>query len=112
MKWTSFARVDMLGIFLSMVGLAIFILAGPRSCWPYVSFVLFVAAIFAKQAFVAAPAACLLATLFVDWRQATRFALAFALLGGAVLGLLTWQTKGGAITHLARTTKTASAWSA
>ena len=100
MKWTGYARVDMLGIVLSVAGLAIFILAGSRSRWSYVSFVLFVAAIFTKQTFVAAPAACLLAALFVDWRQAMRLGVAFAAMGAIALGILTWKTNGGLITHL------------
>lgn len=100
LKWTSYARVDMLGIALSLSGLAIFILAGPRSHWAYLAFILFVAAAFTKQTLLAAPAACLLATWFVDWRQAMRFGLAFAAMGAIGLGVLTWKTDGGLITHL------------
>src|SRR6266496_1042438 len=89
LRWTSFARVDMLGILLCFVGIAIFVLSGRHHAWQYAAFVFFTAALFTKQTLVAAPLACLTAALFVDLRHAVRLTLFFGILGGAVLGALT-----------------------
>jgi hypothetical protein len=100
MTWTSLARVDMLAVFLSFVGLALFVLAGRRQIWEYVAFGFFVAAAFTKQTAIAAPVACLVTALIVDWKQAARLVTFAVGLGGILLGGLAWRTHGGVIRHL------------
>jgi hypothetical protein len=100
MRWTWLARVDMLAILLSYVGAIVFVLSGRRRIWQYVAFALFVAALFTKQTMVAAPMACFIAALIVDYRLALRLAAFATLLGSLVLGIMSWLTAGGFVRNL------------
>jgi hypothetical protein len=100
MRWTSLARVDMLAILLSFIGVAVFVLSGKDKAWQYLAFVFFIAALFTKQSMVAAPLACLTAAALVDVRHATRLAVFAGIMGTTILGVLAWATRGGVINHL------------
>lgn len=81
LQYVIFFRVDFIGLAISLAGLYIFTVS---KRW-FVSVPFFVAALFCKFTFVAAPAACLTYMLSRrEWRKALQFAALSAGLGGAV----------------------------
>jgi hypothetical protein len=92
-------RVDMLGLWLTFSGLAVFILARTRP-QRYGAFVLFVAAMFTKQTLVVSAIACLLVTAIIDLRWAVKLFAFIASLGGAILTILFIASHGEVIKHL------------
>jgi hypothetical protein len=58
--WATLMRVDTLAIFLSVCGVALFVLARQRRALGFLALAFFVAAVYTKQTSLAAPAACLL----------------------------------------------------
>lgn len=99
MRWAPFMRVDMLGLWLSFSGLAMFVLAR-TTAQRFFAFVLFVAAIYTKQSLVAGAVACLLVAGVMNLRQAIKLGAFTAALGGALLAALAFSTHGEVIKHL------------
>ncbi len=99
MQWAPFMRVDMLGLFLTFGGLAVFILAR-SSLQRYAAFLLCVAAMYTRQTLIAGALACLLVAAIMDLRQAVKFAVFSAAVGGAVLAALLFATHGEVLKHL------------
>jgi hypothetical protein len=93
-------RVDGLGLLLTMSGMLLF-LADDRGGWRRDGAVVcFVAAVFTKQTFVAAPLACLIVLLLTDRRAAGRFvALALVLAFVPTLALML-ETDAQFLRHL------------
>jgi hypothetical protein len=81
--WARLMRVDALAVFLSITGIALFIIARRRPALAFVSFACFVAAVYTKQTMVAAPTACLLLA-FVEKPRFSVFLLAFTVSAGLV----------------------------
>ena len=92
--------VDLLAVFLSFLGIYVFLRYSASSAARYMAFAIFVAAIFTKQTMVAAPSACLVATALVSYGKALRSFLFCLFLGGSALGLLYWATGGEILRHL------------
>jgi hypothetical protein len=106
-QWTWLARVDTLAVLLSFIGVALFA-ACPRSPWVQIlAALLMTAALFTRQTAIAAPLACILTAFLLDRRSALRLLLAMTILGGGVLGWLTWWTHGQILLHLFRYNQTA-----
>lgn len=99
MEWTPYMRVDMLGLLLTFGGLAVFILAR-STAQRYGAFILLVAAMYTRQTLIAGALACLLVAAILDFRQAIKFAIFTAALGGAVLAALSFATHGEVIKHI------------
>ena len=98
--WACLMRVDTLAVFLSITGLAIFILARRRPALAFLSFACFVAAVYTKQTMIAAPAACLL-LCFMEKPRLSALLLAFAvLLGMPILFILQTATHGLFLRHI------------
>jgi hypothetical protein len=98
--WASLMRVDALAIFLSVCGIACFVLARKRPAFGYVAFFLFVAAVYAKQTSLAAPAACAILAFIERPRYALKL-LAFSVsLGLAILLMLQTATDGLFLRHI------------
>jgi hypothetical protein len=94
------ARVDGLGLLLTLLGLLIFVRARGSFRREVLAFGFFVAAMLTKQSFVAAPLACLIVTARGDLRRTLRLAGAGAVLGLLPLGWLTVVTNGQIFLHL------------
>lgn len=98
--WACYMRVDTLAVLLSIVGLALFIIARRRSALAFLSFACFVAAVYTKQTMVAAPAACLLLA-FVEKPRFSVSLLAFSVFAGLVtLFMLQTVTDGLFLRHI------------
>jgi hypothetical protein len=94
------ARVDGLGLLLAVVGLWIFVSARGSFRKEVLAFMCFVAAVFTKQTFIAAPLACLIVTAAVDRRKALRLALIATVAGLVPLAWLMYLTNGEILIHL------------
>ena len=98
--WSVLMRVDMLAIFLSILGVVLVVESVRRPAWLAIAMPIFVLALFTKQTAVAAPAAALAVSLALN-PQPTIIAVTF----GAILGLLgfgwmEWLTGGGFGRHI------------
>ena len=99
MRWTPLMRVDMLGLWFTFAGLAVFVLARTAT-QRYIAFVLFVAAMYTRQTLVAGALTCLVVSAILNVRQALKMLTFTALLGSAVLIALSLATHGEVIKHL------------
>jgi len=99
MDWALLMRVDMLGLWLTFTGLALF-LFGRTAAMPYGAFVLFVAAMYTKQTLIAGALACLVVSALLDIKQAIKYLFFTAVLGTFVMILLVLATHGQVIRHL------------
>jgi len=104
--WAPLFRVDLAGLALTLAGLYVIFRAfpppvtaigrKPREHLLWLAVLLFVAALYAKQSFVFAPAAAALYLFFfIDRRQAIRLVAAMGLLGGGLFLLIDALTGGG-----------------
>jgi len=82
--WACFMRVDALAIFLSIAGIALFVLARKRPVLTFLSFAFFVAAVYTKQTMIAAPAACVLLA-FLQRPRLAAYLLVFAVSAGLMV---------------------------
>lgn len=99
MDWAQLMRVDMLALWLTFMGLALFIL-GRTAISRYAAFVLFIAALYTRQTLIASPLACLVVAAILNMRQASKL-LGFAVaLGAAVMTWLALATHGQVLLHL------------
>jgi hypothetical protein len=92
-------RVDMLGLWFTFAGLAVFVLARTAT-QRYIAFVLFVAAMYSRQTLVAGALTCLVVSAILNVRRALKMLTFTALLGSAVLIALSLATHGEIIKHL------------
>jgi len=99
MDWALLMRVDMLGLWLTFAGLALFIF-GRNAAMRYAAFVLFVAAMYTKQTLIAGALACLVVAAILNIRQAIRLLSFTVALGASVMTLLALATHGQVIWHL------------
>lgn len=99
MFWTPLMRVDMLGLFFTFTGLSVFILAR-TAAQRYCAFALFVAAMYTRQSLIAGAVACLLVAGIMNLRETIKMFAFTALLGGTVMGVLSFATHGEIIKHL------------
>jgi len=104
--WAPLFRVDLVGLALSLGGLYavwrgvptphLSRRQGERSWWLWIAIVLFVAALYAKQSFIFAPAAAALYLFFlVDRREAIKLVAGVGLLGGGLFLVINALTGGG-----------------
>jgi hypothetical protein len=98
--WAQLMRVDMPAYFFSLLGFWLGLKAFDRPSLIYHAAIAFVAAIYTKQTSIAAPAALFGVMLWLRPALALRGIAACAVLGSAVLALLTWLTSGGFIRHI------------
>jgi hypothetical protein len=92
--------VDLLAVFLTFLGVFLFVRFTSKAGWTYGAFALFVLGVFTKQTMVAAPLACLIASALLSLKKAIRLLTFAATLGLAVLGYLSWATNGEVLRHL------------
>ena len=98
--WGVLMRVDMLGIFLTVCGVALFVMARRRPALAYLAFVLFVAAVYCKQTCLAGPIACVALASAESPRRAVQLFIFSSALGLAALGMLYTVTDGLILRHL------------
>lgn len=98
--WAQLMRVDMIAFLLSMLGFWLGLKALDRPRLIYAAAVAFVAAIYAKQTSIAAPAALFLVFLWLRRDLAVRGIAACLVIGTVALVGLTWVTDGGFIRHI------------
>ncbi|HWU91765.1 MAG TPA: hypothetical protein VN106_00775 [Sphingomicrobium sp.] len=99
-NWGPLMRVDMVAMALGLAGLWLSMLAFTRPRLVHLAALCFVAAVFAKQTAIAAPAAAFLTLLLLKPRTALAGIATSIAVGLAVLGLLTWATDGGFVRHI------------
>ncbi len=96
--WAAYARVDMVGLLLSLLGLYVFM---KNKAWWLLGTILFLASLYTRQTLFAAPLAVFIGLVISgNKRDAIRLVVTLALVGLALLLLLVWQTQGGVIQHL------------
>jgi hypothetical protein len=94
--WVPLMRVDVLGLFLTYLGLFFFISSRALNPWKvYLAFLCFFLAVWTKQNFLAAPFVCLLITFFLAPRRALRLCAVYGLAGVLVFFLGMRWTSGG-----------------
>ena len=99
-RWGPLARVDILGVALSLSGLFLF-LNGRRYGWKwYAAFTCFALAAFTKQNLIAGAAACLVVAAFESRRAAAALAAFYALLVAGSFGVMQAITGGQFLQHL------------
>ena len=99
-SWACLMRVDTLGIFFSMTGIALFVFARRRGALGFVAFVCFVAGVYCKQTALAAPIACFILALIERPRYALQLGAFSVSLGLAFLAMLYAATDGYVLRHL------------
>jgi hypothetical protein len=98
--WGVLMRVDTLAIFLTVVGVALFVIARERKSLAFLSFLFFVGAVYTKQTSLAGPIACFVLAYIENPRRARQL-LGFAVaLGLIVLVMLHTATDGLILRHL------------
>jgi hypothetical protein len=99
-SWACLMRVDAIGIFLTIAGVALFVLARRRRLFGYLAFLCFVGAVYSKQTALAGPAACFLIALIEKPRYALQLAALSISLGLGILLMLYTATDGIVLRHL------------
>ena len=97
--WSVIARVDMLGLFWTALGLLWFIKTYPKQIWMY-SIVFFILAFFTKQSYLAAPATIICYLAFINRRHMVYFLLAFLISILGIFGILNMVTDGQFYFHM------------
>jgi hypothetical protein len=92
--------VDLLALFLTFLGVFLFLRLMNQNRGAYLAFACFVLAVFTKQTMIAAPAACLAASALINPGKALRYLLFCVALGLGTLGCLAWATSGEILRHL------------
>jgi hypothetical protein len=98
--WGVLMRVDMLAIFLTVCGVALFVLARRRPALTFLAFIFFVAAVYTKQTSFAGPIACFLLAFIERPRRALQLLGFSTALGLIVLAMLYTATDGIILRHL------------
>ena len=99
-SWSVLMRVDMLALALTYAGLALgtFALRQPRLL--YIAVLAFVAAVFTKQIYLAAPVSLATVMLVRSPGMAVRAFGLGAVVGAALVAWLSWMTGGGFLRHV------------
>lgn len=97
--WGVLMRVDMLGIFLTVCGIALFVLSRRKPWLAFLAFLLFVAAVYTKQTSFAGPLACFILAFVEKPRRALQLAAFSTVLGLAILAMLYTATDGLVLRH-------------
>ncbi len=100
LSWSVLVRVDMLALALSWTGVLLAVMARSRPNLLFPALLLFVAAVFTKQIFVAAPVCMGVVWLVRAPALAVRAYALGAAVGLAAMGVLAWLTRGGFIRHI------------
>ena len=98
--WGPLMRVDMVAMAFGLAGIWLTMQAFARPRLVHLAAACFVAAVYAKQTAIAAPAAAFLTLLLLRPRTAFAGIATCMLLGLAVLAPLAWATDGGFIRHI------------
>lgn len=98
--WGVLMRVDMLSIFLTACGIALFVMARRRPALSFLAFVFFVAAVYTKQTSLAAPIACVVLAFIERPRRALELLGFSTVLGLIVLAMLLVATDWVILRHL------------
>ncbi|HEU4713397.1 MAG TPA: hypothetical protein VFS76_17635 [Pyrinomonadaceae bacterium] len=98
--WSCLMRVDGLAIFLSVCGVALFVLARRHRALGFLALVFFVAAVYTKQTSIAGPAACLILAFIEKPRYAMQLFAFSVALGLAILLMLHIVTDGLFLRHI------------
>ncbi|HGY91292.1 MAG TPA: hypothetical protein ENK43_08990 [Planctomycetes bacterium] len=98
--WGCVARVDVLGLGLEMLGLAVLLSRPRKRPWNGAALALFLLAGFTKQSLVAGAVTGLVTLFLLDRLRALRLATVFVATGALLVGLLVLATKGLAWEHL------------
>src|SRR5688500_2335781 len=98
--WGVLMRVDMLAIFLTGCGVALFVLSRRRPVLSFLAFVFFVAGVYTKQTSLAAPLACLALAFIERPRRALQLVAFSTALGLIVLAMLHSATNGYFLVNL------------
>jgi hypothetical protein len=99
-EWAPLMRVDILAVLFTSLGLLTFLKATDNNRWIYLSVAMFVLAGFTKQTAIAAPLACLLATLPTRRRLAAHLAVGIAGTAALVFLFLNVATDGNFYRHV------------
>jgi hypothetical protein len=99
-SWATLMRVDALGIFFTVAGVALFILGRRRRALGFVAFACFVAAVYCKQTLLAGPIACFLIALVEKPRYAIQLLVFSVSIGLGILAMLSAATDGIVLRHL------------
>jgi hypothetical protein len=98
--WMRTARVDILGLFLSVVAMALYVCRRQQRGWLLSAVTLFVLAGFTKQALITIPLACLLLEAFLNWRRLLAPAAWGAGLTVVPVMAMQYRTHGGFLLNL------------
>jgi hypothetical protein len=98
--WVPLMRVDMLGLALTLAGLVLVVESARHRAFLALAMIAFVAAVFTRQTYVAAPLAALCISLLRAPARTLLAGLFGLLLGGATLTLLDALTAGGFFRHV------------
>ena len=98
--FATLVHVDTFAIMLSLAGVVLASAALTQPALLYPAVLAFVAAVFAKQSCIAAPAAVLLTWGLREWRLTARAYALGGVVGAAVSAWLTWLTAGGFLRHI------------
>lgn len=98
--WAPLMRVDMVATAFGLAGIWFSLKALARPRLIHAAALCFVAAVFAKQTAIAAPAAAFLALLVLKPRTALAGIASSFAMGLAALGALAWMTDGGFLRHI------------
>jgi hypothetical protein len=99
-SWGLYMRVDMLAIFLTVAGVALFVLSRRRPALAFLAFVFFVAAVYTKQTSFAGPIACFVLAFIEKPRRALELLVFSTVLGLVLLAMLYSATSGIILRHL------------
>jgi hypothetical protein len=97
--WMRTARVDFLGLFLSIAAMAIYV-SRRQVGWLLAAVTLFVLAGFTKQSLITIPLACLLLEAFLNWRRVLAAAAWGAVLAAIPLIAMQYRTHGDFLFNL------------
>ncbi len=98
--WVPTMRVDMLGLAITLVGVLLAATGLHRRARSYLAMTAFVAAVFTKQTFVAAPFAVTCIGLIRAPRATSEAVLFAGFTALAATALMVWLTQGGFLTHV------------
>ncbi len=100
LSWSVLVRVDMMALALSWAGVLLAVRAFGRPNLLFPALLLFVAAVFTKQIFVAAPVCMGIVWLIRAPRAAMRVYAVGTAAGLLGVGVLAWMTHGGFVRHI------------
>lgn len=98
--WSRYMRVDMFGLMLVVAGMLLASLSVRRPGLLYAAMLSFVAAVYTKQTYLAAPVACSIVFMLRAPWQMTKVILFGLAIGLMPLAWLSFQTEGGFLRHL------------